>query len=137
MVTFQKELSEPRPDIDNILQKNGSNYTIFGNKPQLGMLNYKDIRGPLGTDDPDGIIDGNDQMPISVNGVPRINYGFNFTVGWKGINVTAIFSGLARYDIMPTDVYYRRPLPGNNNLIIWQDACRLQKMPLLQRCPVQ
>ncbi|MEO8416409.1 MAG: TonB-dependent receptor [Ginsengibacter sp.] len=110
-------------DIDNILQKNGSNYTIFGSKPQLGMLNYKDIRGPLGTDGPDGKIDDNDQMPISVNGVPRINYGFNFTVGWKGVNVTAIFSGLARYDIMPTDVYYRRPLPyGNDNLTIWKNA---------------
>ena len=109
-------------DIDNILAKNGSNYTIFGNKPQLGMLNYKDIRGPLGTDGPDGKIDGNDQNPISLNGVPRINYGFNFTVGWKGINLSAIFSGLARYDLMPTDVYYRRPLPGNNNLSIWKNA---------------
>jgi hypothetical protein len=109
-------------DIDNILAKNGGNYTIFGNKPQLGMLNYKDIRGPLGTDGPDGKIDGNDQNPISLNGVPRINYGFNFTVGWKGINLSAIFSGLARYDVMPTDVYYRRPLPGNNNLSIWKNA---------------
>lgn len=109
-------------DIDKILAKNGSNYTIFGNKPQLGMLNYKDIRGPLGTDGPDGKIDNNDQNPISLNGVPRINYGFNFTVGWKGINLSAIFSGLARYDVMPTDVYYRRPLPGNNNLSIWKNA---------------
>jgi TonB-linked SusC/RagA family outer membrane protein len=109
-------------DIDKIFAKNGSSYTIFGNKPQLGMLNYKDIRGPLGTDGPDGKIDGNDQNPISLNGVPRINYGFNFTVGWKGINVSAIFSGLARYDVMPTDVYYRRPLPGNNNLSIWKNA---------------
>lgn len=109
-------------DIDKILAKNGSNYTIFGNKPQLGMLNYKDIRGPLGTDGPDGKIDDNDQNPISLNGVPRINYGFNFTVGWKGINLSAIFSGLARYDVMPTDVYYRRPLPGNNNLSIWKNA---------------
>jgi len=110
-------------DINNILQKNGDSYTIFGSKPQLGMLNYKDIRGPLGTDSPDGKIDNNDQVPISLNGVPRVNYGFNLTIGWKGINVTSIFAGLAKYDIMPTDVYYRRPLPyGNDNLLIWKNA---------------
>lgn len=109
-------------DIDNILKANGANFTIFGNKPRLGMLMYKDLRGPLGVDKPDGLIDGNDQNIISKNGIPRINYGFNFTVGWKGINLTSIFAGLARYDIMPTDVYYTRPLPGNNNLNMWKGA---------------
>lgn len=109
-------------DVDNILKANGPNFTIFGSKPQPGMLIYKDIRGPLGTDSPDGKIDGNDQQIISKNGVPRVNYGFNFTFGWKGLNLTAVFAGLGRYDIMPTDVYYRRPLPGNDNLTIWKSA---------------
>ena len=113
-------------DVDNILQANGPNFTIFGSKPQPGMLMYKDIRGPLGTDGPDGKIDGNDQQIISKNGIPRVNYGFNFTFGWKGLNLTAIFSGLGRYDIMPTDVYYRRPLPGNDNLTIWKNAWTAQ-----------
>ena len=117
-----KGIIRTQADIDNILQKNGANYTIFGSAPQLGMLNYQDIRGPLGTDSPDGKIDGNDQQPISLNGIPRINYGFNVTVGWKGINVSAIFSGLAKYDVMPTNVYYTRPLPGNANLDIWKNA---------------
>lgn len=34
-------------------------YTIFGKKPELGMLNYKDIRG-ADSDEPDGKIDSND-----------------------------------------------------------------------------
>lgn len=109
-------------DIDNILKTNGANFTIFGNKPRLGMLMYKDLRGPLGVDKPDGLIDGNDQQIISKNGIPRINYGFNFTVGWKGINITTIFAGLASYDIMPTDVFYTRPLLGYNNLTMWKGA---------------
>ncbi|MES2110496.1 MAG: SusC/RagA family TonB-linked outer membrane protein [Bacteroidota bacterium] len=113
-------------DVDNILKANGANFTIFGSKPQPGMLMYKDIRGPLGTDAPDGKIDGNDQQIISKNGIPRVNYGFNFTVGWKGLNLSAIFTGLGRYDIMPTDVYYRRPLPGNDNLTVWKGAWTAQ-----------
>jgi hypothetical protein len=43
-------------------------------------------------------------------------------VGWKGFELSAIFSGLARYQVMPTNVYYTRPLPGNNNLSIWKNA---------------
>ncbi|MCO5946535.1 TonB-dependent receptor [Mucilaginibacter sp. RT5R15] len=109
-------------DVNNILQTHGANFTIFGNKPQPGMLMYQDIRGALGADGPDGKIDGNDQQRISLNGTPRINYGFNLTFGWHGVNVTGIFSGLAKYQIMPTDVYYRRPLPGNDNLTIWKNA---------------
>ncbi|MEX6690686.1 TonB-dependent receptor [Danxiaibacter flavus] len=109
-------------DVDAILSKNGAGFTIFGNAPKPGMLLYKDIRGPLGQDKPDGKIDGNDAIPLSFNGIPRVNYGLNFTVGWKGLDVTAIFAGIAKYDIMPTDVYVRRPLPGNNNLKIWQNA---------------
>lgn len=108
-------------DVDAILAKNGNGFTIFGNTPKPGMLLYKDIRGPLGQDTPDGKIDGNDNIPISFNGTPRTNYGVNLTAGWKGLNVTAIFAGIAKYDIMPTDVYVRRPLPGNNNLKIWQN----------------
>jgi TonB-linked SusC/RagA family outer membrane protein len=97
-------------------------YTILGSKPQPGMLQYKDLRGPLGTNTPDGLVDGNDQNIISTYGVPRINYGFNFTIGWKGLQLMTIFSGLAHYQVMPTDVYYRRPLPGQTNLSIWKGA---------------
>ena len=35
-------------------------YTIFGKKPELGMLNYQDIRG-TNSNEPDGKIDSNDQ----------------------------------------------------------------------------
>jgi TonB-linked SusC/RagA family outer membrane protein len=108
--------------VNKILAEHGPNFTIFGNKPQPGMLLYKDLRGPLGTDTPDGLVDANDQEFITDYNVPRINYGFNFTVGWKGLQLLAIFSGLAHYQVMPTDVYYRRPLPGNTNLSVWKGA---------------
>lgn len=115
-------LIRSQADVANILKANGNNFTLLGSKPQPGMINYKDMRGPLGTNTPDGKVDGNDYQPISFNNIPRINYGFNFTVGWKGFLVSAYFSGLARYQVMPTNVYYTRPLPGNNNLSIWKNA---------------
>ncbi|MEX6688325.1 TonB-dependent receptor [Danxiaibacter flavus] len=108
---------------DAILAKTPG-FTTFGYKPQPGMLLYKDIRGPYGKDTPDGIIDANDQIPISYNSVPRINYGFNITAGWKNIQVTAIFAGMAKYDIMPVQTFARDPytLQGYNTLSMWKDA---------------
>ena len=120
---YQSEgIIRTQADVNKILAANGPNFTLLGNKPQPGMIMYKDLRGPLGTDKPDGLVDYNDYGPISFNGVPRINYGFNFAVGYKGFELSAIFSGLAHYQVMPTNVYYTRPLPGNDNLSVWKNA---------------
>ena len=69
-------------------------YTIFGKKPELGMLNYKDIRG-ADSDEPDGKIDSNDQEWIIQHTTPPINYGFSLGAAWKGISVDLLFQGVA------------------------------------------
>jgi hypothetical protein len=45
-------------------------YTILGVKPQLGMLNYKDVRGP-NSDKPDGKITSDDRVFSWANTVFR------------------------------------------------------------------
>lgn len=77
-------------------QEQINNYKINndgkGNKTQLpGDLIYKDQNG-------DGIINQYDQRPIGYpTGNPIQNFGFNFTVAWKGIDFRADFSGGVGY----------------------------------------
>lgn len=69
-------------------------YTIFGQKPELGMLNYKDIRG-ADTDTPDGKIDSYDQDWVIKHTTPPVNYGFSLGGSWKGLSVDLFFQGVA------------------------------------------
>ena len=74
-------------------------YQIFGQKPELGMMNYRDLRG-ANSDEPDGIIDENDQDWIIDHTVPPINYGVSVGGSWKGFAVDVFFQGVAGNDIM-------------------------------------
>lgn len=69
-------------------------YTIFGKKPELGMLNYRDIRG-VNSDAPDGKIDDNDKEWIINHTKAPINYGFSVGGTWKGLSVDLFFQGVA------------------------------------------
>lgn len=54
-----------------------------------GDIKYKDING-------DGQITTLDQVPIGYPTTPEIVYGFGFSVGYKGVDFSAFFQGLAR-----------------------------------------
>ncbi len=86
-------------DVDKILAEHGANFTIFGRKPEPGMLMYSDVRGAPGTDKADGKIDGYDMDWLTWNATPRINYGFNITMDWKGFDLSVQFSGVTKYKI--------------------------------------
>ncbi len=111
-------------DADKIIAEKGSAFTIFGYKPAPGMIMYEDIRGPLGKDTPDGKIDGDDATLLSTNGSPRISYGFNANVSWKGFGLSTIFSGFAKYDVMLADGYNgaRSAAIYQTNLTVWNDS---------------
>jgi len=73
------------------------------------MLMYSDVRGALGTDTPDGKIDGYDQDCLSENGVPRINYGFHVNCEWKGFALNLDFAGFAKYKGVVDEYHGRKP----------------------------
>ena len=56
---------------------------------QPGDIKYKDING-------DGIIDRNDQVPLGYGSVPRIFYGFNAGLSYKGAGLMILFQGAGR-----------------------------------------
>jgi TonB-linked SusC/RagA family outer membrane protein len=78
-------------------------YTINGVPPRLGMLNYKDLRGPLITNPDgsvtngpaDGKIGSEDQAWICDHDTPPITYGMGVGASWKGVTLDALFSGAA------------------------------------------
>ena len=63
----------------------------FGNGilPQGGDIKYRDVNK-------DGVINGDDQVPIGLPSTPQIIYGFGFSVQYKRFDVSAFFQGLAR-----------------------------------------
>lgn len=71
----------------------------FGNgiRPQGGDIKYRDVNK-------DGIINGDDQVPIGLPQTPQIIYGFGFSLQYKKIDLSMFFQGLAResFFINPT-----------------------------------
>jgi TonB-linked SusC/RagA family outer membrane protein len=68
-------------------------WTILGAAPQLGMLNYKDIRGTYGVDEPDGRITNDDQEYLADHIYPPMTYGFSIGASWRQLSVDALAQG--------------------------------------------
>jgi TonB-linked SusC/RagA family outer membrane protein len=83
-------------DLDNYKAKVSS---LLGKTPELGQLAFEDIRGVTG-DEPDGIVDANDQQLLSINATPKLNYGLTLDVSWKNFNLSMVWQGLGMWDIM-------------------------------------
>jgi len=93
----------------------------FGNGilPQGGDIKYRDVNK-------DGIINGDDQVPIGLPQTPQIIYGFGFSLQYKKIDLSMFFQGLAResFFINPTSqidvangVYGTSPFVNNAQLL--------------------
>lgn len=96
-----------------------SGYTIFGQKPELGMMNYKDVRG-VTSDNPDGMIDGNDQSYISRHNIPPLTYGVSLGGSWKGLTLNLLLQGSAGNDIMISRRSTETRIVGKN-FAFWND----------------
>src|SRR5690606_32997913 len=69
-------------------------YTILGVAPQLGMLNYKDLRGP-NSDTPDGRITSDDRMYISDYRIPPIKLDLSLGASVGAFSVDLLLQGVA------------------------------------------
>ncbi|WP_211657601.1 TonB-dependent receptor [Parapedobacter composti] len=61
----------------------------FGGMVMGGDIKYLDVNG-------DGVIDANDEVPIGYPTTPEINYGFGLTTGFKSLDMSFFFTGMAR-----------------------------------------
>ncbi|WP_231891193.1 SusC/RagA family TonB-linked outer membrane protein [Arachidicoccus ginsenosidimutans] len=74
-----------------------------------GDIKYRDVNG-------DGVIDGDDQVPIGLPTTPQIIYGFGFSVGYKHFDLSAFFQGLARESFF-IDQNSTAPFINNSQLL--------------------
>lgn len=74
-------------------------FTILGAAPQLGMLNYRDIRGP-NSDEPDGRITADDREYLGKYSIPPINYGLSVGLSWRSLKLDALVQGVAGHQVM-------------------------------------
>lgn len=89
-------------------------YTIFGAKPELGMMNFNDISGPDKV--PDGKIDNYDRVVLQGNfgpGAAKESFGLLFNLGWKNLHLEMLFSGLTGFKIAYNDPWGRQFANGN------------------------
>ncbi len=66
-------------------------YTVFGYKPELGMLIYKDLSGPNGK--PDGKIDSYDRDIIADHSNSPFTAGLTLGFEWKGLSFETLLQG--------------------------------------------
>lgn len=59
---------------------------------KAGDIKYQDIGGPEGK--PDGIIDGNDRMPIGNPGLPNLIAGLNSGIKYKSFDLNFVFQAV-------------------------------------------
>jgi len=57
-----------------------------------GDIKFQDING-------DGIIDNFDRVPYGYGTIPKLVYGFGFTVGYKAFSLSSLFQGVGNVDI--------------------------------------
>lgn len=83
-------------------------FAAFGT-PKKGDLLYKDING-------DGIVDNEDRYILGTGGIPRLNYGINLGLQWKGFDFACLLQGTSSLkDFWMDD--WRTPTPATTNLI--------------------
>ncbi|MDR6562133.1 MULTISPECIES: SusC/RagA family TonB-linked outer membrane protein [unclassified Arcicella] len=59
---------------------------------KAGDIKYQDIGGPDGK--PDGIIDGNDRIPIGNPGIPNFTAGLHTGLSYKSFDIDLVFQGV-------------------------------------------
>lgn len=99
-----------------------SGYTVDGVPAQLGMLNYKDIRGP-NTDSPDGRITSDDQQVIAKYSTPPMDFGLSMGISWKSLSVDILLQGVAGgYTMMPTTGRDVQARAEESSFAYWADS---------------
>jgi len=97
-------LFRSQKDLDNL----PAGYTIYGAKPELGMMNFADKSGPEGK--PDGKIDDYDKIMLGnyfgSNNAP-LSFGMLISLSYKGFSADMLFAGLSGYKLTYNDAWGR------------------------------
>ena len=118
------EVLRTQADVDAL----PDDYTIYINRygnlvPEVGMLNYEDIRGVLGVDEPDGRITNIDDMEYLAENVdPPMTYGLSVGATWRQLSFNVLLQGNAgNYAMMIVDGRRLQARADENSAAFWAD----------------
>jgi len=95
--------------IDDEEAANSPSQAAFGSQYGGGDIKYTDVNG-------DGVITEADRVPIGNPTTPEIIYGFGFSTGYKGLDASVFFQGLANESFW-IDAADMSPFVGNTQLL--------------------
>jgi TonB-dependent starch-binding outer membrane protein SusC len=85
--------------VDEVTGVKRNPFAAFG-EPRLGDFLYKDMNG-------DGIINDEDRYTVGNGTAPRVTYGLNLGLDWKGIDFSMLIQGNQGLKVFWMDDYYR------------------------------
>lgn len=71
-----------------------------------GDVKIKDLDGDKKINKGKNVLGDMGDVEIIGNATPRYNYTFNFQIGWKGLNISALFQGVGKRDWWPGGSVY-------------------------------
>lgn len=83
---------------EEILYAPIQNGTLGNGKELPGDFRYRDVNN-------DGVVDGNDVIPLEWGGNPKMYYGLSLGANWKGFDFNMLWQGSAKYSVMFTHNY--------------------------------
>lgn len=87
-----------------------------------GDVKYRDVSGPDGV--PDGKIDSQYDRVVIGSPFPKLTYGFNLSVAYKGLDLSMFFQGVTGVNRFYSDA------PGNGNIVTdWLDRYHPEENP--------
>lgn len=95
--------------VDDAEAANSPKQEISSSKYGGGDIKYVDVNG-------DGKITEADQVPIGLPTTPEIIYGFGFSTGYKGFDMSMFFQGLSNESFW-IDAAYTSPFVGETQLL--------------------
>lgn len=97
---------------------------IYGYKTNTGGGNNNVVPGDYYFEDwnEDGVINGDDYHPIAVYDLPLINFGFNITASYKGLDLNILFAGAAGSFTQYAEQYAEPLMYGRSALAKFLDS---------------
>lgn len=85
-------------EIDKYLEQVDLSFFKPDNRWRAGDLRFEDTNGDGAVNPGKGTLDDHGDLKVIGNATPRFSYGMNLSVGFRGIEVTALFQGVGKRD---------------------------------------
>lgn len=83
---------------EDVLNAPIQNGELGNSREMIGDFQYRDVNG-------DGVIDGEDTLPLAWGGNPKMFYGLTLSANWKGFDFNMLWQGSGNYSVRFTHAY--------------------------------